>query len=200
MELIFMKKSHFNSIKQEQGVIIVVALVVLLVMTLISVTLISGSTLQIKMAANARQATVAQLNAEAALRSAEADLTTADFNSEPDPLNAIELAFTGVSAAAGNFYVRENLETVGFDTTERSGWDAGNLGGEVNTFGTSRFIVEYLGQLKSGSPDQSINIGIENRQNISNDPHMFRITTIGYGDNTNLDSILQSTYSTATNQ
>jgi type IV pilus assembly protein PilX len=188
------------SVKNQSGVIIVVALVVLLVMTLISVTLISGSTLQIKMAANARQATVAQSNAEAALRAAEANLTTADFNSEPDPLAAIELAFTGVSAASGNFYIREGVENFNYDLTQRSGWDAANTAGDVNTDGTSRFIVEYLGELKSGTPDQSINVGIENKDNITSNPHMFRITTIGYGDNTNLDSILQSTYSTATNQ
>jgi Tfp pilus assembly protein PilX len=58
----------------QQGVILVVSLIMLLAMTVIGVTLITGSTLQERLAGSSRQFTIARMNAEGALREAEETL------------------------------------------------------------------------------------------------------------------------------
>ena len=74
--------------KKQQGVALVVALIVLVVMTGVGITMMSGATLQERMASNNRELTRARLAAESALRQAEAILNDQTFT----PADETELA------------------------------------------------------------------------------------------------------------
>ena len=74
--------------KQQRGVVLVVSLIVLVVMTGVGITMMSGATLQERMASNNRELTKARLAAESALRQAEARLNQEAFA----PTDETELA------------------------------------------------------------------------------------------------------------
>jgi type IV pilus assembly protein PilX len=197
-------------LRRQQGVILIVSLIMLLAMTLIGVALSTGSVLQERMASNNRQSSLARLNAESALREAEIRLeglfaTTGDvfseivtqFNTTGDELRV------AVSDSGLTFDTLPNS----FDVTDASDWTstpafslAATAALKISTDGREqtapRYMVEYIGLLPLNQSADSIDMSAEASQDVSQIPHAFRITAIGYGQNEKMYSVLQSIYST----
>jgi len=201
----FMNKSGAVYTSQ-RGVVIVVALIMLLVMTSVGVTLMSGATLQEKMSSNTRQFSLAQANAEAGLRRAEQELA-ANITPNPTIYSAIENFFT--NDTTGSRYVDTTGTTnmalvfrpLNDDLSIASGWTTTNsVAAAVTSTSTTlpRYVIEYVGQ-STFIDGEEVEISVENQKKISNDPHFFRITAIGYGADDDIVSVLQSMYSTGSN-
>lgn len=180
--------------RQQQGVILIVALIMLLVMTVAGVTTMTGSTLQEKIAGNQRQQMTARINADQGLKAAETyldslhpgnSINTTLLQSEFSSTNGL---YTEVAPLGGGVAI-----PLAFDRLDRASWTTSNsvaVPNETNVL--SRYTIEYVGAIneegfanlddKSGEPDDASLRKI------------FRITAIGFGDNANVFSILESYY------
>jgi type IV pilus assembly protein PilX len=208
-----MKSRSFNQtqgiLRRQQGVILIVSLVMLLALTAIGINLSTGSLLQERMANNTRQSSLARLNAESALREAESRLE-ALLGSVGDVFSEIATHFN-----APNDELRVAINTSGlvfdalpdtFDVTDASDWSATPLFSKVATAASTltggadpaapRYMVEYIGLMPLNYSGADIDMSAEAAEDISQIPHAFRITAIGYGQNQRIYSVLQSIYST----
>lgn len=187
----------------QKGVILVVALVMLLAMTLIGVTVMSGSITQEKMAGNSRQLTTARLAAESALRRGEeavADMSITDADSLQTFYASTTLSSEFYNALDVNFsYV---TKVIAFDYTDGSLWTDANSKAVTGldtglTKKPPRYVIEYIGRfIPSGKEVLSISLDSEEKDKAENPPFVFRVTSIGYGASDNIYSVLQSTYIT----
>ncbi len=198
-----------NSIQKQSGVVLLVALIMLLVMTAVGITTMSGATMQERMSGNNRQLMNARINAETALRRAEEYLTELNITNDATlETNFIE----NTTSTAGHYYpvlpmglsnsaVNEKLE-VDFDYKHTNTWTSGNsrevLGlSSTLTAQNPRFFIEFIGNkgglLSRGTGFKELDVGSAPPSL----PYVFRITAIGYGANQEIYSILQSTYETA---
>jgi len=195
--------------QSQQGVILIVALIMLLAMTIVGVTLITGSTLQERLAGSSRQLTIARVNAEGALREAEEALraiSTAGVLTLP----AIEANFLGQT---GHYVELSNpgfltaFSKLSEDVADPDNWTGTTpaITAELASTVTSpaggnitepRYVIEYLGTLELGASD-SPNIGASTT--VIPNPFVFRITAIGYGVNDKISAILQSIYTSQVN-
>ena len=195
-------------LRRQQGVILIVSLVMLLALTAIGINLSTGSLLQERMANNTRQSSLARLNAESALREAESRLEIL-LGSAGDVFSEIATQFN----TSGD-ELRVAINTSGlifdalpnnFDVTDASDWSATPAFSEVATAASTltggadptapRYMVEYIGLMPLNQSGAGIDISAEAAEVIPL-PHAFRITAIGYGQNQRIYSVLQSIYST----
>jgi type IV pilus assembly protein PilX len=197
-------------LRRQQGVILIVSLIMLLAMTLIGVALSTGSVLQERMASNNRQSSLARLNAESALREAEIRLeglfaTTGDVFSEivtQFDITGDELRVAvSVSGLAFDTLPNSFVVTDANSWTTNSGFSAeATAAAKISAAGPiqtrPRYMVEYIGLLPLNQSADSIDMSAEASQDVSQIPHAFRITAIGYGQNEKMYSVLQSIYST----
>jgi type IV pilus assembly protein PilX len=195
-----MKLSNSVSIlkvTKQRGVILVVALIMLLVMTAIGVTVMTGSTLQERMAGNSRQMSIAKANAESALKQAELEIkswSTAfieDFSGEFDSGKGIHASFPVGSKYSSK--ISNNTSTL--DLTDSSIW-ASTMSSEAlassNVSEAPRFVIELIGEPKIGKK-----ACIDVSKGCVDEPSfVFQITAIGYGRDENITAILQSIYTT----
>jgi len=204
-----------NKLKHQQGVVIIIALVMLVVMTAVGVTLMSGATLQERMAGSNRQLSLARLNAEAALRQAEIVLDNMAITSTPN-MTPHEIIATNFNPTGDGRYVDIdidlrspntnaviNSDVLTVDLSVESSWTSTNSVAAATTATSStlpRYTIEYIGQLRLGVNDSSeLDVSIEKKEQFTEVPHVFRVTAIGYGADDNLTAVLQSIYSTAAN-
>lgn len=183
-----------NVFSSQHGVVIIVALVMLLAMTLIGITVMTGSTMQERMAGNNRQSSIARLEAEAALRQAEQYISGLNFI-VPDDVSA---DFTGQDGLYITHPIRTLTDPPTADFSYYANWTNTNSvqADGMNTGTTSpRYTIEYLGEFKEEG-DINLAVDVEDRFAIGTSPLVFRITAIGFGQNQNIFSILQSTYAT----
>ena len=196
------------NLRRQQGVILVVSLIMLLVMTLIGVSLSTGSILQERLASNTRQQALARINAESALREAEQRLDAllgGAVNAAPVIANAFNTVGDElrVSINRTNF-IFDPLPNA-FDVTNADSWvatpgfsavatAADRISSEGSVQTPPRYMIEYIGLLTINRPP-SIDISVEVSGSASLIPHVFRITAIGYGQNNRIYSVLQSVYS-----
>jgi type IV pilus assembly protein PilX len=204
------------SLVKNKGVILIVALVMLLVMTTIGVTTMSGSTLQERMAANYREQAVAQINAEAALLSGEQFLNALAGGDGRLTLAEIEAVF-GVVDGDGNtpqgLYSTKVINAVGpfplfANVSNAASWTNANSANSIDTTATSaplggggsfditlqntvippRIAIEYLGcEAEYCSPSQA-------GYDVDQLYYSFRIVAIGWASNINTYSVLQGMY------
>jgi type IV pilus assembly protein PilX len=197
-------------LRRQQGVILIVSLIMLLAMTLIGVALSTGSVLQERMASNTRQSSLARQNAESGLREAEARLESL-FGTVGNVGPAIAVTFN----TAGDD-LRVAVNTSGFDleplpntfvVTDADSWTttpafstAATAAAKISAAGPNqtppRYMVEYIGLLPLNQPALNIDVSVQVSEDIPQIPHAFRITAIGYGQNEIIYSVLQSIYST----
>ncbi len=196
---------------QQRGVVLVISLVMLLVMTIVGVTMITGATLQERMAGNNRQLAIARLNAESALREAEEELDDLNIATSADPVATILSQFSteddayAVAVYANGF----TYDPLSFTVSDASEWASASAEGSVLTEAATalegtganapRYVIEYIGRMAINDPSPDIDISVEKKDLVSTIPHAFRITAIGYGRDNKINAILQSIYSTADN-
>ena len=194
------RKFPVRNIGNQRGATLVIALIILLVMTIIGVTSMKSSTLQERMAGNARQKTVAKNAALTALREAEIWLTT--NVDQPEDINA----FTGVGGKYSA--VRRPVgaaEELNVDVTDPDVWLAFNAANFTESSAMSaslvsrqpRYVIEYIGRDIRGSASSPVKMmDVESQGATDLSPYFFRITAIGWGRDENIYSILESTYKT----
>jgi type IV pilus assembly protein PilX len=175
-------------VTRQHGAILIVSLLMLLVMTLIGVTAVSTTTLEEKMAGNARQRQLAFQAAESALREAEAWLTA-----NVTTVAAFETTFSGTPAEL--YWVRQPragdvLRAVPMDVYDGNTWGAGNSQQPATSVVTAtqnppRYVIEYMGRIGEPPLDYT---EPDNRK------YAFRVTAIGWGTNNSTTYIAQSTF------
>jgi len=188
-----MKARHYFGYRgRQQGAILIVSLLLLLVMTLIGITAMNTTVLEEKMAGNSRQRQLAFQSAEAALRHAENWLFTNITN-----VATFESEFMGTPAEL--YWERKPragsvLRPVTIDVYDATEWVAGNsmepslsvlsTTGQAAGQNDPRYLIEYLGRI--GEPPLDVN-------DPDARPYAFRITAIGWGIDNATTYIGQST-------
>lgn len=181
----------------QQGAILVVSIVLLLIMSIIGLSAVVSSTLQEKMAFNSQQKTLARYNAESAIRTAEAWLT-ANVQSQ-----ASVAQFNGANGRYSEFAIvgLTNEVPLSADLADISNgalWSNANSV-EVNTLSANvqsrnpRYAIEFMGRDKGKA--QTVLMKPDDNS-VTAFPFIFRITAIGFARDTNVYSVLQSYYRT----
>jgi type IV pilus assembly protein PilX len=183
----------------QTGVVLIVALVMLLVMTAVGVTMMTGATLQERMAGNNRQLALARINAEAGLRLAEDAIDALSTTFFEDFKNAFKSSDQGyyISVHQKSPYFKYNTtsQTDVIDLTKPANWTSTNSILETTSSGDPRYryTIEFIGLQKFTTTS---NINISGGAVISPDSYAFKITSIGYGQNQKISAILQSFFTT----
>ena len=165
----------------QQGVVLITALIILMAMTIVSVTTMTSSSLEERMAGNMKDREIAFQAAEAALRYgerlAQAGINTASFDT----------SCTGGYCnhdlqAAGTYdeYWTDATLDVWNDNGKHQSYNV--TFAEVNT--QPKFIIEYMGK-----QIQDFSAGPQ-----GSDPPIYRITALGTGQSDNSRVMLQSTF------
>ena len=200
---------------KQKGVVLVVALIMLVVMTGVGVTMMTGSTLQERMAGNSRQLSVARINAESALRQAEQVIAGLDtdvyenlkleFDNDPGRYNSLPGSYNPTSGVAGPSPLNNNA-LAAIDTTVSSVWSETDTNGDpvlvsIPALASSqatqapRYIIEFIGD--AAFRDEEIDVDVSDGASSGGDiSFAFRVTAIGYGRDENVSAILQSIYTT----
>lgn len=189
--------------RQESGAILITSLLILLVMTILSLSAVTNSTLEGRMANNVRQGKIAQQAAETALQAARNWLETAG---NLDDLADLAANFDGTNVT-GHYAPLPtrpgaSLVPVTFDITSDSAWTNANSrrvippdAGIPNTH-FPRYIIEYVGrtEMTASGPER----GLQPLDPTGTDPDMreyaFEVTAIGWGYETSSRHLLRSSY------
>ncbi|MGH1485090.1 MAG: pilus assembly PilX family protein [Cellvibrionaceae bacterium] len=189
--------------KTDHGVVLIIVLVLLLVMTAVGVNLMSGSTMQERMAGSNRQVFVARINAESGMRQAQsvlANLTTDFYTDFLDEF--VEGSNDGYYISLHPQYKLEKFNTSSntdsIDLTKVKNWTSGNSVAQTVAATEDpgyRYVIEFIGEQRL-SNNGVINVGKEAVLD-ANTSYAFKIMAIGYGENRKITAILESIYTTA---
>jgi type IV pilus assembly protein PilX len=169
--------------RRQQGVALVIALVVLLVVTIVGVSGLQTTQLEETMATNLRDHDIAFQAAEVALLRGEATAEAV----EPGDLAAFDDNANGlfVPAAAGATPRWEGVNWATDETIPEADADLEVAGA------APKFIVEHLGQVVAEEDVLNIsNIG----EAVGAPTEIFRVTARGTGGSANARVLLQTTY------
>ena len=169
-------------LRREAGVALFISLVMLLILTIIGVSSVQTTSLEMRMSRNDHDTLLAFQAAESALRDAEDELEDpltelADFN---DTNGMWEVADLGQA---------ENWEAAGIWTGTNSLVADNAVEGTADD---ARFIIEYLGPVLREEnayqqEDPYTSAGVDRVE-------MFRVTARGIGGTANAQVLLQTTY------
>jgi type IV pilus assembly protein PilX len=193
--------SHHTSIRSQSGAVLIVSLLFLVVLTMLGVTAMTGTTFEERMAGNARDAAVAQHSAEAALRKARDTILglggspaplEGNFNKTTDPAGLCEAGL-----CTPRPYVRD-VGTVPPEIPAAVTWsETADSGGTTKPYATgsaadrlrgvskqSRYIIEMfcLPLLNGG-------LG-----GVADACRVWRFTAVGWGKNPNTQVTVQEVY------
>ncbi|TDX97922.1 pilus assembly PilX family protein [Thiohalophilus thiocyanatoxydans] len=165
--------------EQQHGMVLILALVILMAMTIISVSSMSTSTLEERMAGNLKDREIAFQAAEAALRHGESlvdsGISTGSFNSE------CTNGFCDYDLQEANdfpVYWKDETLDVWNNSSRHIAFPV------TGSAEDAKIIIEYMGvqiQDLSGEPQPT-------------DPPIYRVTALGYGQTTDARVMLQSSY------
>lgn len=175
----FGQKSTMNHKRDQRGSALIISLIILIVMTVLGLSAMSGSGLQEKMAGNNRDMTLAFQAAEAALRDGEA---------------YYENTVVSLGAAFGGGYPGLYPEGSNPDVFSAATWAnsrvySGSIDGVAEQ---PRYIIELIGEI--GEQTDDINIqGYGESSGIGSKTGV-RVTARGVGGTPNTVVVLQSNY------
>lgn len=181
-----------SNMQQQKGVVLIVSLIMLLIITLVGVSSMQSSTMQERMAANSKHKFTSQLAAEAALKAAEQYLATESLNNE-------ELLANVFYPVAGHYTLARvnavlNPKSLLFDVDNPAQWDADNsieVTGVTSVARMPRYVIEYVGMDITGQNNDAQDINNEFPEPL---PHYFRVTAIGWSQDENIYTVLESSY------
>ena len=163
-----------STARAQQGMVLVICLIMLLLLTLSGLAAMRGSTLQEKMAGNSRDSEQAFLAAEAALRGGEAFMASASGAS----------ATFDTTGTAGLYDVATSGVPVDWQAAAANWRNSAALSGVATT---PKYLVERLPEVTnkglSLEADQPLNTMI-----------IYRITASAVGQTTTSRAVLQSTF------
>lgn len=161
--------------RHQQGAVLIISLMILLIMTLIGVTAMNTTTLEEKMAGNMRDKNVAMQASESALKSGEADL--AGRGGAPIPVAAY---------CADCVWQLNLLPDLG---GQAQTWWQGNGNPVAAAISGVNSAPLYVMEAQSYVPD-NLDMG----QNAKTGTNVYRVTAYGTGATDDAKVILQSTY------
>ena len=162
--------------RDQQGAVLIMGLVILLLLTLLGTSSMQVTSLQLIMAKNAADAALAFQAAESALRDAEAHIEAS--------INDLT-AFDGVNGETRGYY-HENAPSETPNWMSASWGGSGTRSAETSLTGVAaqpEYLIEYL-RLVLPAPEST---GI----------WIFRITALGTGGTSRARAMLQTTYGKA---
>ena len=172
---------------RQQGAILIVSLLMLLVMTLLGITAVSTTSLEEKMASNNRQRQLAFQSASSALRDAETWLRT-----NISRVAQFETTFNGTPVEL--YWVRQPtpgdaMHVVPMDIYDGNAWTVGNSQQPptlvTNAVNKPRYVIEYMGRIGEPPLDYT---EPDNRN------YAFRVTAIGWGTDNITTYVTQSAF------
>jgi len=185
---------------REQGSVLVISLLILLVMSLLSISSLNNSVLEEKMAANSRNNQLAFQAAEAALRAAESFISNSMVeNEDVGTGDLVDASCTNGLCDCDNRTPGIGGSGVGINGCPKVYWtDAGldvwnsayrpYLGtGPLLNGNDAKYIIEYMGKTQPTIP-------IIPLATCTSCPDMYRITALGINVNSGAQVMLQSTY------
>jgi len=164
-----------NTMQKQQGIALVISLIMLLLMTLLSVSSMKSTILEEKMAGNYKNRNTAFQSAEAGLRAGETYLATTIV------LPLFDGSTTGLYQPTSSGNSRWNV--VDWDNAAEVIAYVGALS-DVPT--NPKYIIEELAPVNEGGGSLEVGTALENR--------FYRITTEATGNTDNAVVMLQSTY------
>jgi type IV pilus assembly protein PilX len=185
-----------KSQKNQSGVALFMSLVMLLIITILGLSSVQTTTLQERMARNARDTNLAFQATEAAIKDAETLVETfsslIDFGADPRTNPA--LCYNSPSAVAGFYYER------GYNCSSNwSGVDWTSGGGFIvaataisNVALQPRYIVEHVKTVMAD--EDRLNLDNIGQDTGSGRAQIFRITVYGTGGTDTAHVMIQSTY------
>lgn len=162
----------------QRGAVLIVSLVILLVMTLLGVTAMQGTTLEEKMAGNLRQRNIAFQSAESALRASEAFIES--------------VVTIGAFDGTNGLFGRNDAPP---DPVASATWTSGALSVAAPTIPgshASRYFVQQVGTLVG--VQGALNIGGYGGNRGRGDITTFRLTARGTGTGDDTTSVLLRSY------
>ena len=186
---------NFHQLQKQQGVTLIVSLIMLLILAMVGAAISKDATIQERMSSNNQQQSVARINAHSALIAAEQFLETLAIEKEEDVIAAFDnvnglylplwrpLRGTGVG-----------VSEPALNMTVPANWSDDNSILVADT--QLRFFIEYMGFLVDEARSSKASLDVEEKSIKVNYPMIFRITALGYGAANANAAILQSTYST----
>lgn len=192
-------KQHHSLGQKQTGVALFMSLIMLLIITVLGLSSVQTTTLQERMARNARDSNLAFLAAESALKDAEAMIegfTTVDGDFGIDPKDANpRQCLASPQRAAGLYHeldynCRPNWEAVDWDDDNGDYIVSSVVVQGVNT--QPKYIIEHVKTLSA----------FEDRLNLTNigedlgagRVQIFRVTAYGTGGTDTARAMIQSTY------
>lgn len=174
------------TIERQRGVALFISLVLLLVLTIIGVSSVQTTSLEVRMTRNEHDTLLAFQAAESALRDAEV---------------AVELVASTDDFLTG---ASDGLHTVA-DLGDDENWQDDAIWGDANSVAAEtdlenlaqppRFIVEHIGTVeRDENPFQDEGDDYGSGANVTDRVEMFRITALGIGATENSRVMLQTTY------
>ena len=195
------RRSFRNS--RQQGAVLIVSMVILLVMTVLGVSSRVSSDLQQKMSTAYQQRSIAGYAAEAALRSAELWLSQNVLRTQDlaQFQNGALGLYSNYAFNAGGIYSPSPAVVQLDDTSLYSKWTVNNSVGVVTydpaVANVPRYIIEYIGRgMVEGDYGNKIIKDYNITSNQDNSPHTFLITAIGWGRDGGIYQVLESSYQT----
>lgn len=193
-----MVKREFSFGKEEAGVALFMSLIMLLIITVLGLSSVQTTTLQERMARNARDSNLAFLAAESALKDAEAVIeafTTldGDFGVDPKEANPRD-CLASPNAAQGRYHELDYNCTPNWELVDWDG-ESGYYTSTVEVLGVNtqpKYIIEHVKTLSA----------FEDRLNLTNigedlgagRVQIFRVTAYGTGGTDTARAMIQSTY------
>ena len=156
---------------KQQGVVLIISLIIMISLTMIGLTAIQRTTVDLAMAGNQRETGLMFQSAEVGLISAENFIETVTTNAVFD------------DSASGFYSVRADDDTYfGPDYFEPTQWASSSQTASTNldAYEQPRYIIEYMGD-RSQNPLAAINIGGYGSQQTGKVVSIYRTTSRGVG-------------------
>jgi len=169
-------------INTQQGVALVVSLIILVSLTMLGLTSIQRTTTDLAMAGNQREIGLMFQSAEVGLRTAETRVTTSNTNSDFDNPS---VGLHTVRASDATYFSPDYFSNTAWTTQSTSALTT------LNAFEQPRYMVEFLGD-RSQNALASGNIGGYGSQQTGKTVSIYRSTARGAGLTGNSYRFVQS--------
>ena len=205
-----------QSLYRQQGAVLIVALIFLVILTMLGVTAMTGTTMELRMAGNTRDLSIAMQAAEATLRDAENDIQSNTyvgkdaFRRTPPPV-AADFGAAGVAGSCNNNLPYRGLCAPVSDPLGAAVLlppDLINQAGYSLSANPSAFYGQFTGGIALKGVSQQPRYTIERFCGVTKPPGLasigaapgspckyYRITARGYGANPNTRVTLSEVFS-----
>ena len=179
------RRSRVGRQKRQSGVALFISLVMLLILTVLGLSSVQTTTLQERMARNARDTNLAFQAAESAVKDAEASIET--FSSL--------VQFTASGANDAGYYFEGDYDAAANWTNRNWTSGSGYIVAPTVIDGVAeppKYIIEHLKTVVSDN--DSLNLDNIGQDSGSGRAQIFRITVFGTGGTSTAHVMIQSTY------